>query len=380
MENELILEKDDSVILINNETEFGKIKMIDDLPLYSEKANSEAINQLKLFSGEFFKGLANIPGKTLEITFKPEVTKGLKNGTFELLRTKNGEILTDAIDKKGKIVGKARVKSNSIKQITSAGFQLLSFAVAQSHLDEITSKLRKIEDLCKEIQKDHKISEISEMETDVVYLQGIIEKIRIFSDPEKISTQQKNQIEVTIKNLIKYKIYVKNQFNELIKDIQNQRDEDTFGSENTYNSLYRKQEKHDFLIQKIELINKIYILLKLIIGYIDPLKDTFSLIDANNFFLDIQNLQNRYIDAIRKSVDKFFKSVTFNVSDTLSLRSNMLLLITKNQNNTFERIGNYRDDVLNKLDRHLEHLSNPTNIRYALKFDHHGEIESASLI
>lgn len=381
MEHEIVLEKDENLLLVNDGKELGIIKLIDELPSYSEKANPDAIAKLNVLAGESFKAIANIPGKTLEVVFNPNIEKGLKDGTYTLLKKRNGELLADAIHKDtGKIVGKGIVKSNMPKQIASAGFQLLSVVVAQAHLADISDKLGKIEELCRDIKKDRTIAHISRMEADMEYLQGIIKNIEGFPSPEKISEQQKNHIEFIIKNLIEYKISLLHHFRELIKKIENQKDKDNFGSENTYNELFLKQESYSNLIQQMELINKIYILLKLITGYYDPLNKVFSRINLDDFFLDLREHQRKYLDSIQNSVHKFFKSVTFNASDTLKLRKNSLVLTANVQNNLFERIEDCRNNALNKLNSHLASLSKPNSIRYALKFDKNGEIESASLV
>ena len=65
--------------------------------------------------------------------------------------------------------------------------------------------------------------------------------------------------------------------------------------------------------------NKIYILLKAILGYIDPFSKDFSSIGKESFFGESEELHRKYKESIRSKSDELLKS-TFNAKDTLDLR------------------------------------------------------------
>jgi hypothetical protein len=101
---------------------------------------------------DIFKGAASVPNKTVEVIFKPEIHKGLIDGTYKLMETKSGEILADAVDASNKVVGKARlIQGGKAKQLAGGAFQLVSIAVAQSHLADIERSLSAIKSSISEI-------------------------------------------------------------------------------------------------------------------------------------------------------------------------------------------------------------------------------------
>lgn len=374
-----LVENSEIIMYDNHGNECGKIQYLDNMPVHSEKISKEGLQQLQSLVGESFKSIATIPNKTLEIFFKPEIAKGLQDGTLELIPS-GKELLAD-VRKVGtkSIAGKARVKTNISKQITAAGFQLISFAVAQAHLSDINTHLNKIEALCKDLKRDNENKVVGELKGDISYLEGIIKKIEKFSSPEAISDIQKVNIEIRISNFYKYQDTFITELNSLLKSINEQKNSDNFGTENTYNELLRKQEKYEDFILRMELMNKIYILLKVILGYIDPFSKDFSSIGKESFFDESEELHRKYNKSICNKSDELLKS-TFNAKDTLELRKSYIELKMKIQDSLCERINNNRNDVLCRLTSHLTQLTNSNKIRYALKFDSQGKIEEASLI
>lgn len=383
MENLPILTEDSKLVLSDNHGKSNvEIKYIENTPSYREKLDGNGIKQIKTILGESIKSIANIPNKTLEIRFNPEIAQGLKDGSLTLLKTQDGEVLADAINSSGKIVGKGRISTNFPKQLTTVGFQLISFAVAQSHLQDITYHLKKIESLCNSIKEKLDQKDLIKMNTDTEYLEGIIDKIRKFSDPYLISELQKSEIEKCIKNFIEHKNTIISDFNGLIDEIRNQKDEDTFGTENTYKSLKSKQFDYYKIMQRVEILNKIFILLRIITSYIDPKGCVFShsLVNISNFSEELNKLQSEYIKQIDDKIESLLSKATFNASDTLELRKENIKLNSREQNNLFKTIKDTRAEVLGRLDKHLEILNEPKEIRYALSFNEVGEIKEAVLI
>ncbi|HDR1890159.1 TPA: hypothetical protein QB634_001205, partial [Pasteurella multocida] len=239
----MIEENNNELALIDEyDNQFGVVRYIDSLPSYTEKLDKEGIKQLQSLVGESFKSLAIVPNRALEVYFKPEIAKGLKDRTYKLMESK-GEKLADAvIDKPGlkPVVGKGRIKTNVSKQIAAAGFQLLSFAVAQSHLDNINSHLYEIEALCNAIRLNNENNELGKITGNIQYLEGIIRKISKYSDPYAISLTQRNEIEASIRIFAEHKSILIQNIQSLIERINNQSNIDTFGSEKTFITLRKK--------------------------------------------------------------------------------------------------------------------------------------------
>lgn len=371
------------VILDENNQAICTINTIKNMPFYSEKISSDGLAQIQNLLSESFKGVVNIPNKSLEIFFKPEIAKGLNNGTYNLMKTKQGEILADAINvNTNKIVGKARVKTNLPKQISTAGFQILSFAVAQAHLEDINLHLNKIENLCRDIIISKRDEDIGNLKGEIEYLKDMISEIRDFSNPETLlSDGQKNNLENIINGFSKTKSKFTEKFNSLIKKIENQRNIDKFGTENTYLELKSKLDEYNYLLKELELITRLYIMIKMITGYTDPLSKFFtSTKSIENFFNDINKLQDKFIQLVPDVINNLLKA-TFNVQGTLDVRRESLLLSLQIHHQRFNTINDSRKEVLNRLDNQLSKLSNTNKgIRYALRFNANGEVVEASLV
>ncbi len=84
-----------------------------------------------------------------KIVFKPEITKGLRSGTLELMRSDEvaGGFRLNAINKSGKVVvGQGSVvRVGKALRVATAGFQVASFVAGQAHLAQINERLKAIE-------------------------------------------------------------------------------------------------------------------------------------------------------------------------------------------------------------------------------------------
>ena len=137
----------DLAIFDENGLKVLESKEIEKIPARAHllESSSSAINRVKHLASDLFKGAANVPKKSVEVIFKPEIHQGLSDGTYTLMRTKTGEVLADAVDSSGKIVGKGRIiQAGKARQLAGGAFQLVSIAVAQSHLADIERSLTQI--------------------------------------------------------------------------------------------------------------------------------------------------------------------------------------------------------------------------------------------
>lgn len=132
-------------------------------------------------------------------------------------------------------------------------------------------------------------------------------------------------------------------------------------------------------MSSIELLNKFYILLKMIVSYLDVYNKDFSLIQIDDFFKDIEKKHTEYISVIDDKVETLLKS-KFNADETLQLRKEKIILGLNIQNYTYNGMCNYRLEVLKRLDDHLAKFKSSNGIKYAIKLDKNGEVEEACLV
>lgn len=111
-----------------------ELKFIDQKSLvnvdFLEVTNNEINSSMQLLS-DTVKSYIGTPSKTVELVFSKEGVEFMKN--------KKGEILAILVDSKSKNIKEIpRIKiTGQTKQLITGGYQLLSIAVAQSHLADI---------------------------------------------------------------------------------------------------------------------------------------------------------------------------------------------------------------------------------------------------
>lgn len=244
--------------------------MLDKGFFINSEDSPEIISRYQPLLSDLLKGYVSIPNKTIEVVFNPQIIKGLENGSYELMTTKAGETLADAVDKAGKFAGKGRiVETGKIKQLCGGGYQLLSIAVAQSHLADINNRLDCIQESCRTIEEILKNEALSEIKGDISYLQRLYNDLNNCKNFE-ISAERRSQIEVIINRLFQYDERVLLDFDSIIKNIEQQKNIELLGSGDTYKALNRKIKEIDGVIKRKSTINQLVMLLKYIISVIDP--------------------------------------------------------------------------------------------------------------
>jgi len=89
-----------------------------------------------------------------KVVFSPEVTQGMRDGTFRLMGGNVGHY-AKAVDKGGKLVGNGQLVANNAARAAAIGtavFQVLAVVTAQKFLADIDKKLAAIDKGVKEIQ------------------------------------------------------------------------------------------------------------------------------------------------------------------------------------------------------------------------------------
>lgn len=341
---------------------------------------SELAKQSTHFISDIVKGAVGIPDKTVELVFKAEIAKGLNDGRYVLMQTKNGETLADAIDATGKkIVGKGRiVEGGKLKQFTVGAYNLLSIAVAQSHLANIDNKLAQINNQLKDIKDKLSNNDCSEFQGAIDYYTLVTEKISFYESPTELSEVSAVNLEQIHKDSHVWRNKVFKDFNGLIKKIQHLEDQDNFGSENTYKRFLELIEDVELISHRYALLLQLSLISKTLLYYLDPVSKRFTKI-----VVDIEkwkSLINDFDNAVEARVSKLFNGVFFNESSTLECRrQNILLTARVYQAN----ISNHTRDFIEgyeSLERKMMKLMDSNEIRIAVAFDSEGQVARTALI
>lgn len=240
------------------------------------KSNVQAVHQAGSLVENLFKGAISTPGKTLEVVFKPSIQDGLKSGQYTLMKTNAGETLADATDSSGRIVGKGRiVEAGRAKQLVGASYQLLSVAVAQSHLAEISQRLSKIEDLVRDVLKNLEDNEQGKIRGDIETLKQLAKKMRGL-EPTKLSDEQAQSLQDISRSFNHYQETIFKNFETAAAAIKLQCSKDTFGADNTFWEFKEKIEGVKTLLQRHDLMLQLSAIHKMVSVWSDPSGTRFS--------------------------------------------------------------------------------------------------------
>lgn len=191
---------------------------ISKMPSNSRELSSSdsAIRQAGHLVTDLFKGMVSTPNKTIELVFKKEIQEGLKDGTYTLLKTKAGETLADARGPAGKFVGKGRIfDGGKVRQLASGAFQLVSIAVAQSHLADINKSLNSIQDSVEEVISKLENEDKTKISGAIDYLKNIAEHMKSLKFPSEISAEKSLQLEAIIRDSFSWRNKINEDFKSL---------------------------------------------------------------------------------------------------------------------------------------------------------------------
>lgn len=331
-------------------------------------------------ASDFFKAAVSIPGKTVEIVFHPHIQEGLRDGTFRLMRTETGEVLADAISSTSKqVVGKGRiVQTGQVNQLAAGAFQLVSIAVAQSHLADIERSLSALKGGISQIQDSLEASEVANIKGGITYLQSISELLKSNGSPDQLSMP----MQVTIAQLVmSSNVWREKLFEDvrsLTKRIQNQQDADTWGGTgNTFQALLSHLETTDKLATRHSLYTEFMRLLDFLLIYIDPLKKNYARLQAEG--AQWEELLSRLRSDLASKTDQLIKSRINNDEILQARKDKVNLKMEKFQRIGLEQLRAYEAFSLNLNERLDRMLSSTEGVRLAISFDTNGEVKRASL-
>lgn len=338
-----------------------------------------AINYAKHLSSELFKGSIITPNKTIEVVFNADVKKGLSEGSYRLMRTKDGGVLADAVDNStGRVVGKGRiVEAGKCAQIIAASYQLLSIAVAQSHLADINESLISIKDTLQLIIEKQENRDKANILGAIEYLRNVFDSINDMRSPDDVCRSKKNAIEDIIKNSYAWRITLEEDFYSLIKQIEGIQDVERLGTGKTYEKIRELANSATNLLNRRDIFLDLALSINFVTAYIDPLQIEFSTVEIND--KQWVDLTNRYENAVNEKSD-FFKSM-FNSKEILrDRRENLRNIVTINNKRSAEQTRSYIQRDLSIRESISQFIDKNRNMHVAISFDKNGEVNGASLL
>ncbi|WP_333966885.1 hypothetical protein [Burkholderia orbicola] len=135
-----------------------------------------ALARGRQLAADVFKGSLGLPNKTVEIVFDPDIQRKLAEGTLEVVPAIGGgtRAMARRVDN-GQIAAHGRVlEGGRVRQMAAGAFQLLSIAVAQSHLDDISRNLISIKNEIAGIREQLHINAKSRLTGTVDYLSRVV--------------------------------------------------------------------------------------------------------------------------------------------------------------------------------------------------------------
>lgn len=380
------MEKDNEKIDFRIQSESGEAVLeCYEITRFPKKAievesSSELAKRSTHLISDIVKGSIGIPNKTVEVVFKPEITKGLKEGTYVLMQTKNGETLADAVDAAGKkIVGKGRiVEGGKLKQLSVGAFNLLSIAVAQSHLASIESSLSDIKGQLKDIKDKLSANDYSELKGAIDYYTEIKDKISLNNSPSELSENIANSVEILHKDSHTWRNKIFKDFEDLIDSVKALKDLDTFGTENTFKKLMELIKGVERISERYALLLQLSLISKAVLYYVDPSSKKFTplKVEMETWHKHVDDFEN----AIYGKATSVLTKAVWNESSTLESRKNNILLQAKLYRHEISDNAKWFADSYARLESNMSSMFDAGEIKLALEFDSNGDVSRTALL
>lgn len=377
--DEIIIKDEDS------NSNLAEIKIIDKNSLDKinfEEENSIAVGGISHLLSDALKGYIGTSSKEtlekniVEIVFSEKVTEGLANGTYKLSAKSTVAYNGSKIIEHGELIQTKTVEvSGKGKQFLTGGYQLLSIAVAQSHLADIEKRLYSIDNSLKQIIEKLELEDKSRIQGAISYIKSVLETIKKNDYKKELSSSQKNQIEQKNSDILHWRDKLILEFDILVNDVYKIGNIDTFGTENMFNELKKViKDRINPLKDRYSLLIELNLLLIILIKYIDPEDKEFTKIDIN-----LDEFSKR-IELISKSIEdkqqSKLKSV-FNKDYTLEDRKKVLDLLQNRYKDDFRHLSiNYKNKISN-IDSGLNISNN--NMSIFLSLDENSQIKQCLL-
>ncbi|WP_368911654.1 hypothetical protein [Proteus vulgaris] len=344
----------------------------------------EDLSKISNLVSQSMQGVINTSGRTIELVFKPEIQKGLKDGSLRMMQTKTGEVLADAVhssgSKIGRVAGKGRIlEAGKLKQLATGSFQLMSLIVAQAHLADINKNLTDIKLAVNNLIDKIDSHNAAEVEGRIDYLQGIIEKMQRGDFDYEMSLQIKVKIEGIVADAFVLQAKLLTDLKNIKNEVARLTNLDTFGTGDTYQKLKEISEQLPPLITRRNVFLKMASLLAYIQACIDPLSKNFSQFDLKK---EVWNTGlSELIEIIATKANELLSKAKFNSDEILSLRRSFILnsleLINNNATNNYEQFEN---SLIKLKNNHQKVLSQNGKLRLVVSHDDSGQIQRAAVV
>jgi hypothetical protein len=348
---------------------------------YMLNTSDSAVRRAKHLAADLFKGSQSIPNKTIEVVFKKEIQNGLNSGTYTMMKTKSGEVHADAVNSKGRTVGKGRViQSGKVKQLAAGAFQLISIAVAQSHLADIEDSLDTIRNSIAEILNKLENEDKANISGAIDYLQEIAEHIKNQQSSEELSQQKTIVIEAITRDFYTWRNKLHEDFHTLTYSVINQKDADKFGgTKSTYKQLREAVEKSRTLVIRHKLLIQLACVTNYITAYLDPTKKKFTRIDINMTKWD--ELVENFKESVISKSNELLSKALFNSNEMLTFRREKIHAIASDQYTILQSQKNEYENRMQLLQQNLNRfIGQDGDVHIALSFGQEGEVVNAAII
>ena len=343
-------------IVDDKDTKLGELKIIDQTSISEielKDSKQGEIDRISHFISDAFKGVISTSNQTVELVFSSEVQKELAkvNGKYKrvidsaIARNRNG-----TIKEHGKII-----QSGQGKQLLTGGYQLLSIAVAQSHLADIEKSLSSIKSLVQNIQDKLEAEDRANLKGAIRYLENkIIPLIKNYDGQNEIGQEYKNEFQSIIRDIYTWEDKFLEEFEILNKEIQQLKSKDTFGTGNTYEELKTLLKRIEPLKERYGLILKLSNILNVVQKFIYFNEKNVLNIDIQlEPFKDLMDKYNKFIDGKKELLES-----KFNKNDTLSERKKVIGILQDKQNSDFEKFTFEYQKQSQSIDEYFENFKN----------------------
>lgn len=372
-----LLYSESLTIVDDEDVKLGELKIIAPSSISNlefEDFNNDEINRVNHFIADISKGVISTSNQTVELVFSSEVQKELAkvNGKYKraidsaIARNRNG-----TIKEHGKII-----QSGQGKQLLTSGYQLLSIAVAQSHLADIEKSLSSIKSLVQNIQDKLEAEDRANLKGAIRYLENkIIPLIKNYDGQNKIGQEYRNEFQSIIRDIYTWEDKFLEEFEILNKDVQQLKSKDTFGTGNTYEELKT-------LLKKIEPLKARYGLILRLANILNVVQKFIYFNDKNVLNIDIQlepfkdlmDSYNKFIDGKKKTLIKS----NINKNDTLIERKKFIEILQNKQNNDFEKFTLEYQKQSQSIDEYFKNFKNG-KASIILSFDDKSNIDKYAI-
>jgi hypothetical protein len=359
------------------------LQMPDDAQQLTEKSGI-AIRRASQLAADFFKGAVGLPNRTVELVFSPKVQQGLIEGVLEIVPAKAGGVLAQArrVDN-SRLAGHGRiVEGGRMRQLAAGAFQLVSIAVAQSHLEDINRNLNQIKDAIGNINQRMDSKDKAQLAGTVAYLEYLVSTMNAMKSPDEVSVEKRVQLETIYREAL---VWIENLTQEagiLKSQILGQQDVDSWGgTEHTYKALMAHVSAAQCLLEKRSVLLRLMALLNVGMAYIDPLGKQSLPVSLTLARPDTFEAITGIAGSLRDRSNQLLSNATWNKKQTLHERRDEVVekseLFLKNDK---EEHASY-NATMERLNASLKTIRRSNGeVRMAFKFDGSGAVAAVSVL